>query len=104
MRANVNNTSANIGMALNNSGTLRLEAGAGDNPMLPVGTYTQTAGSTQFARDNGNFATLSSADPLRFLDGSFQGSGRLIGNVQVSGLDTMVSPGYSVGQINVTGS
>ena len=104
--ADVSYTSANIGFALSNSGTLRLDAGAGGggNPTLVVGSYTQTAGSTQLAHDNGNFATLSSANPLHFLGGSLMGSGRLLGNVVVSGTDTRVSPGYSLGQINVQGS
>ena len=32
------------------------------------------------------------------------GSGRLLGTVQVSGADTLVSPGYSIGQLNVQGT
>ncbi len=48
-------------------------AGNGGNPTLAVGTLTQTAGSTQLARDNGNFDTLSSSSPLSFLGGSGRG-------------------------------
>jgi hypothetical protein len=104
--ADVSYTSANIGFALTNSGTLRLDTGAGNggNPTLAVGTFTQTAGSTQLAHDNGNFATLSSSNPLRFMGGSLTGSGRLLGTVVVSGADTLVSPGVGIGQINVLGS
>ena len=103
---NVSYTSADINFALNNSGIVRLDAGAGNggNPTLAVGNYTQTAGSTQLAHDNGNFATLSSASPLQFQGGSLMGSGRLLGTVQVSGADTLVSPGYSIGQLNVQGT
>ena len=104
--ANVSYTSANIGFALNNTGTFRLDAGAGGggNPSVAVGTFTQTAGSTQLAHDNGNFATLSSSNPLHFQGGSLLGSGRLLGNVFVSGAGTLVSPGFSLGTISVQGA
>ena len=103
---NASYTSANIGFALNNSGTVRLDTGAGNggNPTLALGSFTQTAGSTQLAHDNGNFATLSSSSTLQFQGGSLMGSGRLLGAVLVSGADTLVSPGYSIGQLNVQGT
>ncbi len=104
--ANAPDTNARIGFALNNAGVFRLDTGAGGggNPTVAVGTFTQTAGSTQLAHDVGNFATLSSSNPIQFQGGSLLGSGRLLGSVFVSGAGTLVSPGFSLGTITVQGA
>ncbi len=104
---NVTYTSANLGVALNNTGVVRLDTGVGGGgaPALAVGTFTQTAGSTQLSHTNSpTSATLSSSNPIQFQGGSLVGSGRLVGNVVVSGLNTLVSPGYSIGAITVQGA
>lgn len=107
LTANVTYTSANLGVALNNSGVVRLDTGVGGGgaPSLAVGTYTQTAGSLQLNHTPGaTSATLSSSNPIQIQGGSVVGNGRFVGNVVVTGANTSLSPGYGIGSITVQGT
>ncbi len=81
-----------IRVLFNNSGTVEVESGT----LHFAAAYTQTAGATIL--NGGNIATTPA---LQIQGGVLAGDGSISGNVASSGT---VSPGLSLGTINVTGT
>jgi hypothetical protein len=89
---------ANTLASVVNSGAFNVTSGS----TQVKGTFSQISGTTRLSSAGGPSATLEAGEGFAFNGGRLEGTGTLVGNVNVN--NAVVAPGFSPGAINVEGN